>query len=57
MEEEVLNAMDGEDERQGAAILLKAMGYPAMQVAENAGIEGAVVLAKIQEMCAEKGVS
>lgn len=57
MEKEVLAAMEGEDERQGASILLKAMGYPAMQVAENAGIEGAVVLAKIQALTEEKGVS
>jgi chaperonin GroEL len=56
-EEKVLAGMDSEDERQGALILLKALGAPAMQVAQNAGIEGAVVLAKIQSMCAEKGVS
>jgi chaperonin GroEL len=35
--------------------MIKAMAYPAMQVAENAGIEGAVVLAKIQNLCEEKG--
>lgn len=52
---EVLDAMDGEDERQGAMILFKAMGAPCMQVAENAGIEGAVVLAKIQALCEENG--
>jgi hypothetical protein len=33
------------------------MGAPAMQVAENAGVEGAVILAKIQNVCEEKGVS
>jgi len=54
-EEKVLASMDGDDERQGALILLKALGAPAMQVASNAGIEGAVVLAKIQAMCQEKG--
>merc|ERR1711862_274355 len=36
--------------------MLSAMGAPCMQVAENAGIEGAVVLAKIQEECANKGL-
>lgn len=55
LEQEVLDGMDGDDERQGAIIVLKAMGAPAMQVAENAGIEGAVVLAKIQNMCEELG--
>jgi len=53
--DEVLEAMDGEDERQGARILFNALGAPCMQVAENAGIEGAVVLAKIQAISAEKG--
>jgi chaperonin GroEL len=55
LEEKILNAMDDDDEKQGALIMLKAMGFPAMQVAENAGVEGAVVLAKIQNLCSEKG--
>ncbi|KAL3916310.1 MAG: hypothetical protein SGILL_005236 [Bacillariaceae sp.] len=54
-EDEVLDTMDSEDERQGARILFQAMGAPAMQVAENAGVEGAVILAKIQNLCEEKG--
>ena len=37
--------------------MVTAMGFPAMQVAENAGVEGAVVLAKIQALANEKGVS
>eukprot|EP00980_Cylindrotheca_fusiformis_P007098 scaffold1489_cov194-Cylindrotheca_fusiformis.AAC.8 len=53
--DEVLDAMDNDDERQGASILINALGAPAMQVAENAGIEGAVILAKIQMMAEEKG--
>lgn len=53
----ILDAMDDDDERQGALILLRALSAPAMQVAENAGIEGAVVLAKIQALGQEKGVS
>ena len=56
-ENEVMEAMDNDDERQGARILFQAMGAPAMQVAENAGVEGAVILAKIQNLCEEKGVS
>jgi chaperonin GroEL len=56
-QDEVLNTFEDEDERQGALILFKALSAPAMQVASNAGIEGAVVLAKIQALCEEKGVS
>jgi chaperonin GroEL len=55
MEQKILDGMDNDDERQGAMIMIKAMGFPAMQVAENAGIEGAVVLSKIQSLCEEKG--
>jgi chaperonin GroEL len=57
MKDEVVAAMDDEDEVQGALILFKALGAPAMQVAANAGIEGAVVLSKIQAISREKGVS
>jgi len=53
--EEILDAMDSDDERSGAQILLNAMGAPCMQVAENAGIEGAVVLSKVQALGEEKG--
>ena len=55
LEQKLLDGMDGDDERQGALIMLAAMGFPAMQVAENAGIEGAVVLSKIQSLCEEHG--
>jgi chaperonin GroEL len=55
--DEILATMDDEDEKQGALILIKALAAPCMQVAENAGIEGAVVLAKIQELCEQNGVS
>jgi chaperonin GroEL len=54
MRDTIMDAMDDEDERQGAKIMIDAMGAPAMQVAENAGIEGAVVLAKIQQYSMEK---
>eukprot|EP00429_Kryptoperidinium_foliaceum_P114659 CAMPEP_0176301836 /NCGR_PEP_ID=MMETSP0121_2-20121125/61064_1 /TAXON_ID=160619 /ORGANISM="Kryptoperidinium foliaceum, Strain CCMP 1326" /LENGTH=460 /DNA_ID=CAMNT_0017643311 /DNA_START=69 /DNA_END=1451 /DNA_ORIENTATION=- len=54
-QDEVMAAMDNEDELQGAMILFKALGAPAMQVAANAGIEGAVVLSKIQSLQREKG--
>jgi len=53
--DEILATMDDEDEKSGATILLNALGAPAMQVADNAGIEGAVVLSKIQSIGEEKG--
>merc|ERR1711862_774222 len=53
--DEILDAMKSDDERSGAMILVNAMGAPAMQVAENAGIEGAVFLSKIQTLGEEKG--
>lgn len=55
LERKILDAMADEGEKQGAQIMLKAMGFPAMQVAENAGIEGAVVLSKIKTLTEEKG--
>ena len=55
IKDKILEGMEDEDEKQGANIMLSAMGAPAMQVAENAGIEGAVVLAKIQAMSQENG--
>uniref|UniRef100_A0A6U2AI26 60 kDa chaperonin n=1 Tax=Pseudictyota dubia TaxID=2749911 RepID=A0A6U2AI26_9STRA len=55
MRDEIIGAMDSDDEVQGALILINAMSAPCMQVAENAGIEGAVVLSKVQSMCEEEG--
>jgi chaperonin GroEL len=55
--DEILEAMADDDERSGAKILLEALGAPAMQVAENAGIEGAVILSKIRTLGEEKGFS
>lgn len=55
LKDKILAGMDSEDEIRGAEIMISAMGAPAMQVAENAGVEGAVVLAKIQMMCEENG--
>jgi len=55
MEKEIMDAMSDEDERTGAGILIKSLSSPCMQVAINAGIEGAVVLNKVQVLCDEKG--
>ena len=56
--EEFLNAVgEDEDEKTGAAILMKSLSEPCCQVAENAGVEGAVVLSKIVDLTRENGVS
>jgi len=55
MEKKILDAIEDEDEKIGAGILIKALSAPCMQVAENAGIEGAVVLSKVQSTSLEKG--
>jgi len=55
MEQKILDQIEDEDERQGALILIRALSAPCMQVAENAGIEGAVVLSKVQNIAIEKG--
>lgn len=55
MHDKVMAAMKDDDERIGAGILMKALSAPCMQVATNAGIEGAVVLAKVQAISLEKG--
>lgn len=55
LEEKILSAMDSDDEKAGASILLRALSAPCMQVAENAGLEGAVILSKVQKMSTEEG--
>jgi chaperonin GroEL len=42
----VVDALSG-DEKTGAAIVLKALEEPVRQIAENAGLEGSVILNKI----------
>jgi chaperonin GroEL len=44
----VMDSLKG-DEKTGAAIVLKALESPARQIADNAGIEGAVVINKLKE--------
>jgi len=41
--EKLLRSMEG-DEKTGAAIVVKALKAPIMQIAANAGVEGAVIL-------------
>jgi len=53
--DDILSQFDDEDQRAGASILMKSLSEPCMQVAENAGVEGAVVLSKIVELTRENG--
>ncbi len=46
--EAVVAELDG-DEKTGAAIVAKALVAPMKQIAENAGLDGAVIVAKIRE--------
>jgi len=43
------------DEAVGVAIIRRALEEPLRQIAQNAGYEGAVVVAKVREMKAEEG--
>ena len=46
--EAVVNSLEG-DERTGAKIVSKALTAPMKQIADNAGLDGAVIIAKIRE--------
>ena len=45
--EKILPSLDG-DEKTGAKIILKALEAPVRQIAENAGLEGSVIVDKIR---------
>ena len=51
--EKLMQGLTG-DEKTGAAIVLKSMEAPVKQIADNAGLEGAVVVNKLKEQA--KGV-
>ncbi len=46
--EAVIATLEG-DEKTGAAIVLKSLMAPMKQIADNAGLDGAVIIAKIRE--------
>ena len=46
--EAVIATLDG-DEKTGASIVLKGLMAPMKQIADNAGLDGAVIIAKIRE--------
>jgi chaperonin GroEL len=43
------------DERTGAKILVKALSSPLRQIAENAGLEGAIILQQVEKLTAKHG--
>ena len=46
--EKVIDSLDG-DEKTGAQIVAKALTAPIKQIADNAGLDGSVVVAKVRE--------
>ena len=46
--EKVIEALEG-DEKTGAQIVLKALVAPMKQIADNAGLDGSVIISKIRE--------
>merc|ERR1712050_689685 len=55
MKSKIHRSMESDDEREGAKILIKALSAPCMQIAENAGSEGAVILEKVQNLTKKNG--
>jgi chaperonin GroEL len=53
--DKILDKIEDEDMKQGAMILMRSISAPCMQVAENAGVEGAVVLSKVKALAEENG--
>mgnify|MGYP001017521537 FL=1 len=51
--EKLIETLEG-DEKTGAKILLKALEAPLYRIAENAGLEGSVIVSKVKE--AKEGV-
>ncbi|MGI6072697.1 MAG: chaperonin GroEL [Lachnospiraceae bacterium] len=50
----VVDSLDG-DEKTGARVVLKALEAPLFCIAENAGLEGAVIVNKVKELPAGEG--
>jgi chaperonin GroEL len=50
-----LDGFDDPDERTGAQIVLRTLEEPLRQIAENAGVEGSIVVSKVREMKAGEG--
>jgi chaperonin GroEL len=50
-----LDSFEDPDERTGAGIVLRALEEPVRQIAENAGVEGSVVVNHVRELKAGEG--
>jgi len=46
--DKVVASLEG-DEKTGATIVLKSLSAPMKQIADNAGLDGAVIISKIRE--------
>jgi len=46
--DKVLAGIEDEDEKTAVEILFRAIGYPIQQIAENAGVDGSIVLEKVK---------
>jgi chaperonin GroEL len=52
-----LDGFSEADERTGASIVLRALEEPVRQIAENAGMEGSVVVQKVRELKTGEGLN
>jgi len=52
-----LDSIDDPDERTGAAIIVRALEEPIRQLAQNAGLEGSVVVSQVREAAKGNGLN
>jgi chaperonin GroEL len=52
-----LDAIDGDDEKTGGKIVLRALEEPLRQISENAGFEGSVVVNEVRKAPAGVGLN
>jgi chaperonin GroEL len=52
--EKLAQSLSG-DEKLGVEIVIRALYYPLRQIAENAGVEGSIVVQKVAQMGAQEG--
>ena len=46
---QIIAGLADEDEAAAVEVLFRAMGYPISQIAENAGVDGSIVLEKVRQ--------
>ena len=54
--EKLVNSLEG-DEKTGAKVVLKALTAPLHKIAENAGLDGSVVVEKVKQRFPNEGIS